>query len=118
VLRELSQTVTGHLGIPSGSCWLWWDQLPPGSYYRPEWAEPGRAPGPVGVVICRQSYSAELVSSLLWLLQLRLAELLNVAAEDVYLTVQRAVPGELLLRDRLWAGAEAWSGRDGAAAAG
>ncbi|WP_406175163.1 SAM-dependent methyltransferase [Streptomyces sp. NBC_00996] len=101
-LGELADSVTALLGIPRGHCWLWWQRLAPDSFHRPEWRAGEAAPAPVGFVVCKESYSKSQVRQLLRLLQDRLGDLLDVPREEVYLTVQRAVAGELLVRDQLW----------------
>lgn len=103
VLAELASSVTELLGIPAGHCWLWWEQLEPGSFHRPQWQGPG-APAPVGFVVCKESYSSAQVDGLLRLLQERLGDLLGVPRADVYLTVRRATAGELLVRGEVWHG--------------
>jgi tRNA-Thr(GGU) m(6)t(6)A37 methyltransferase TsaA len=101
-LEQLSQAVTELLGLPAGHCWVWWQRLEPGTYHRPEWRVPDTPPAPVGFVVCKESYTKDQVGALLRLIQQRLAELLNVPAEGIFLTVQRAVAGELLVRDEVW----------------
>jgi tRNA (Thr-GGU) A37 N-methylase len=101
-LEHLSQAVTELLGLPAGHCWVWWQRLEPGTYHRPEWRTPDTAPAPVGFVVCKESYSKDQVGALLRLIQQRLAELLNVPADQIFLTVQRAATGELLVRDEVW----------------
>ncbi|MFD4479335.1 SAM-dependent methyltransferase [Streptomyces sp. NPDC058471] len=103
VLAELAASVTELLGIPAGHCWLWWQQLEPGSFHRPQWQGPG-APAPVGFVVCKESYSRAQVDGLLRLLQERLGDLLGVPRTEVFLTVRRATAGELLVRGEIWHG--------------
>ncbi|MFD7707379.1 SAM-dependent methyltransferase [Streptomyces sp. NPDC059785] len=100
VLAELADDVTAFLGIDRGHCWVWWQQLAPGTFHRPEWQAGGTAPA--GFVVCKESYGRARVGELLRLLRDRLGALLGVPPEDVYLTVQRAASGELLVRDRVW----------------
>lgn len=118
MLGELADSVTALLGIPRGHCWLWWQRLAPDSFHRPEWHAGEAAPAPVGFVVCKESYSKSQVRQLLRLLQDRLGDLLDVPRDEVYLTVQRAVAGELLVRDQLWsldgdAAGTALAGADG-----
>ncbi|MEV0170030.1 SAM-dependent methyltransferase [Streptomyces sp. NPDC050803] len=101
-LERLAADVEELLGLPDGHCWLWWQRLEPGTYYRPEWRTADVTPAPVGFVVCKESYSKDQVGALLRLIQGRLAELLDVRADDTYLTVQRAAEGELLVRDEVW----------------
>lgn len=103
-LREVSDAVTGLLGLAAGHCWVFWQRLEPGSFHRPEWEKDGDCPAPVGFVVCKESYTPAQVRELLRLLQDRLAALLGVAREEVYLVVQRAGAGELLVRDEIWPG--------------
>ncbi|MFD8882845.1 SAM-dependent methyltransferase [Streptomyces erythrochromogenes] len=105
-LQEVSDAVTGLLNLPSGHCWMLWQQLEPGSFHRPEWEKDTDAPAPVGFVVCKQSYTRDQVGALLKLLQARLGDLLGVAREEIYLTVQRATAGELLVRGEVWQGDE------------
>ncbi|MHC3468759.1 SAM-dependent methyltransferase [Streptomyces sp. 7R007] len=101
-LRQLTESVTDLLGLPAEHCWVWWQQLPPGTYHRPEWRGTEDNPAPVGLVICKESYPTEQVTALLRLLQTRLGELLGVRADEIYLAVQRAGAGELLVRGDVW----------------
>ncbi|WP_217166247.1 SAM-dependent methyltransferase [Streptomyces sp. AC512_CC834] len=101
-LEKLSDDVTTLLGLDRGQCWLWWQRLEPGSFHRPEWNGSEGATAPVGLVVCKESYDRDRVGRLLRLLQERLAGLLRVPAEDIYLAVQRAPAGELLVRDEVW----------------
>ncbi|WP_308289918.1 SAM-dependent methyltransferase [Streptomyces cylindrosporus] len=101
-LAQLADAVTELLGLPAGQCWVWWQQLRPGTYHRPEWRGDPENPAPVGLVICKESYGNGQVGALLRVLQERLAELLGVRREEIYLTVQRATAGELLVRDEVW----------------
>jgi tRNA-Thr(GGU) m(6)t(6)A37 methyltransferase TsaA len=103
-LREVSDAVTGLLGLPAGQCWLIWQRVEPGSFHRPEWEKNPESPAPIGFVVCKESYRPEQVRALLRLLQARLGDLLGVAREEVYLVVQRATGGELLVRDEIWQG--------------
>ncbi|MEU6275188.1 SAM-dependent methyltransferase [Streptomyces populi] len=102
VLGELADAVTTLLALERGHCWVWWQQLEPGTFHRPEWHGGVAAPAPVGFVVCKESYDKTRVRELLRLVQDRLAGLLGVAREEIYLTVQRAVDGELLVRDAVW----------------
>ncbi|WP_330308511.1 MULTISPECIES: SAM-dependent methyltransferase [unclassified Streptomyces] len=118
VLGELADSVTALFGLDRGHCWLWWQRLEPDTFHRPEWRDGSTAPAPVGFVVCKESYSKAQVRQLLRLLQERLGELLGVPREEVYLAVQRASEGELLVRDQVWsldgnAGGTALSGDDG-----
>jgi tRNA (Thr-GGU) A37 N-methylase len=110
-LQEVSDAVTGLLGLPTGQCWILWERLDPGGSYRPEWEKNGEAPAPVGFVVCKESYTPARVGALLRLLQARLGDLLGVAREEIYLVVQRATAGELLVRDQVWQG-EAMAGTE------
>jgi hypothetical protein len=101
-LQEISDAVTGLLGLPTGQCWLFWQRLEPGAFHRPEWEKNPGAPAPVGFVVCKESYTRAQVGELLRLLQARLGDLLGVAREEIYLAVQRATAGELLVRDEIW----------------
>ncbi|MFF6994924.1 SAM-dependent methyltransferase [Streptomyces sp. NPDC008313] len=101
-LEKLSDEVTALLGLDRGQCWLWWQRLEPGSFHRPEWNGREGATAPVGLVVCKESYSRGQVGRLLRLLQERLADLLRVPAGDIYLAVQRAPAGELLVRGEVW----------------
>ncbi|MDX6362971.1 SAM-dependent methyltransferase [Streptomyces sp. NPDC058274] len=112
VLEQLADDVTGLLGIPRGHCWLWWQQLPPGTFHRPEWRDPDGTPAPVGFVVCKETYSTSQVGELLRLLQQRLGDLLGVPREEIYLTVQRATAGEVLVRDQVWSADGAGAGGD------
>lgn len=103
VLGQLSKAVTELLGLPAGHCWVWWQRLEPGSHHRPEWRAAGRTPAPVGLVLCKESYGKDQVAALLRLLQSLLADVLDVRADEIYLAVQRAAEGELLVRDEVWA---------------
>ena len=100
-LGRLADDVTALLGLPGGHCWVWWQRLEPGSFHRPEWAAGSAAPA--GIVVCKESYGKAQVNALLRLLRRRLAELLEVPADEIYLAVQRAAAGELLVRGEVWA---------------
>jgi tRNA (Thr-GGU) A37 N-methylase len=100
-LGRLADDVTALLGLPAGHCWVWWQRLEPGSFHRPEWAAGSAAPA--GIVVCKESYGKAHVNALLRLLRRRLAELLEVPADEIYLVVQRAAAGELLVRGEVWA---------------
>ncbi|MHB9854594.1 SAM-dependent methyltransferase [Streptomyces krungchingensis] len=102
VLGELADSVTALLGLERGHCWVWWQRLEPDTFHRPEWHAGAAAPAPVGFVVCKESYSRPQVHRLLRLLQDRLGALLDVPREEIYLTVQRATDGELLVRGRVW----------------
>ncbi|MFI0965098.1 SAM-dependent methyltransferase [Streptomyces sp. NPDC021080] len=102
VLGELADAVTTLLALERGHCWVWWQQLEPDAFHRPEWHTDAAVPAPAGLVVCKESYGKTQVRELLRLVQDRLADLLGVAREEVYLTVQRAVDGELLVRDAVW----------------
>ncbi|MGW7608705.1 SAM-dependent methyltransferase [Streptomyces sp. NPDC054766] len=102
VLGELADAVTTLLGLERGHCWLWWQRLEADTFHRPEWHQGAGVPAPVGFVVCKESYSGTQVRQLLRLLQDRLADLLGVAREEIYLAVQRAGDGELLVRDDVW----------------
>ncbi|MEU1198923.1 SAM-dependent methyltransferase [Streptomyces sp. NPDC005813] len=102
VLGELADSVTALLGLERGHCWVWWQRLEQDTFHRPEWHAAAAAPAPVGFVVCKESYSRSQVHRLLRLLQERLGALLDVPREEIYLTVQRAAEGELLVRDRVW----------------
>lgn len=102
-LGRLADEVTALLGLPAGHCWVWWHRLDPEEAHRPEWRAGSAAP--VGFVTCRETYGTEQVGALLRLLQRRLVDLLGVRPEEVYLTVQRAAAGELLVRDEIQAAA-------------
>ncbi|MGV9452935.1 SAM-dependent methyltransferase [Streptomyces sp. NPDC003635] len=102
VLEQLACDVTELLGLPAGRCWVWWQRLEPGTYHRPEWRAQDVRPAPVGFVVCRESFAHDQLRALVLLVQERLAELLRVPADEIFLTVQRAVTGELLVRDEVW----------------
>ncbi|WP_328874779.1 SAM-dependent methyltransferase [Streptomyces sp. NBC_00287] len=102
ILEQLAADVTELLRLPAGHCWVWWHRLEPGTYHRPEWRATHTRPAPVGFVVCKESYNKDELGALLRLLQARLAELLDVPADEIFLTVQRAVAGELLVRDEVW----------------
>ncbi|MFD6247051.1 hypothetical protein [Streptomyces roseolus] len=104
-LAQVAKAVTGLLGIPPEHCWVLWQRLDADAAHRPEWlaGTPGRH-APVGFVTCKESYPRESVERLLRLLRDELSALLSVPAEEVYLVVRRAVPGELLVRGDVWQG--------------
>ncbi|MFH8338393.1 hypothetical protein [Streptomyces sp. AM6-12] len=119
-LARIAEAVTGLLGIAPQHCWVIWQRLDADAAHRPEWdrpAPPAPMPGqqppaaarpcaPIGFVTCKASYPRETVGRLLRLLRDELSTLLGVPADEVYLAVRRAVPGELLVRGDVWAGAE------------
>ncbi|MCX5383339.1 hypothetical protein [Streptomyces sp. NBC_00083] len=104
-LARLAEAVTGLLSIPAEHCWLLWQRLDADAAHRPEW-QPGSAGphAPIGYVTCKETYPREAVEGLLRLLRDELSALLSVPADEVYLVVRRAVPGELLVRGDVWQG--------------
>ncbi|MET9363835.1 hypothetical protein ABZX93_23385 [Streptomyces sp. NPDC006632] len=102
-LARLAKAVTGLLGIPQEHCWLLWQRLDADSVHRAEW-QPGSAGphAPIGFVTCKETYPRESVERLLRLLRDELSAVLSVPADEVYLVVRRAVPGELLVRGEVW----------------
>ncbi|MEU4078218.1 hypothetical protein DEJ45_18935 [Streptomyces venezuelae] len=103
-LARLAEAVTGLLGIPAEHCWVLWQRLDADAAHRPDWRDDGSPCAPVGFVTCKETYPKELVSELLLLLRDELSTLLAVPADEVYLVVRRAVPGELLVRGNVWQG--------------
>ncbi|MFG2986627.1 hypothetical protein ACGFYQ_36205 [Streptomyces sp. NPDC048258] len=104
-LAQVAKAVTGLLGIPAEHCWVLWQRLDADSAHRPEWqaGSVGRH-APIGFVTCKETYPRESVERLLRLLRDELSALLAVPADEVYLVVRRAVPGELLIRGDVWQG--------------
>ncbi|MFI8350683.1 hypothetical protein [Streptomyces sp. NPDC085596] len=102
-LARIAKAVTGLLGIPAEHCWVLWQRLDADSAHRPEWPVGSVGPhAPIGFVTCKETYPRESVERLLRLLRDELSALLAVPADEVYLVVRRAVPGELLVRGDVW----------------
>jgi tRNA-Thr(GGU) m(6)t(6)A37 methyltransferase TsaA len=102
-LARLAMAVTELLHLPSDHCWVLWHQQEAESAHRPEWGASEGPHAPIGFVTCKESYSKETVERLLRLLKDELSEVLAVPADEVYLAVRRAAPGELLIRGDMWA---------------
>jgi hypothetical protein len=95
-LRELSDTVTALLGIPTGMCWVLWRRVDPTECYRPEWAAGSVAP--IVFLTCKEQYAAEQVEHLNATVAAFLSTALGCPANEIYVADRRVRSGELFTR--------------------
>ncbi len=85
-----------------------------GCFHRGDWVSGSpEPPAPIVLILCKETYSREMIGTLLELVQDFLARALGCDRSKIYAAVQRIPPAELLIRGSIWTGPpESEAGRD------
>jgi hypothetical protein len=88
------------LDVDPSLVWVFWE-VPRLNWTRvPHWAKGSRAP--VVSVKCRSTYTGQQLSDMLFAIQACLSDGLDCPGSEVFVTVDRVQPGELLKDGRVW----------------
>lgn len=102
LLESMCTRVAEHLKLPDGYMWAMWHEVKPRNFFRPDWVHGSKRSGPIAIVYCKSTYTAEQVATMLSLIRDSLVTALGCESYGVFVGAQRVNPGEVANRDIIW----------------
>lgn len=103
-LQTLCEAVQETLQLPDNRVWAIWHRLEEGSYFKPSWQQDKlpHIPAPIVKIRCKTSYSQQKIKTMMNIIAEQVCAQFSVSKEEPYILVDLVLPGQLLVRGKIW----------------